>query len=229
MNITEGVINDNLSFACYGLEVREDEGVITLGPSKASCEVFLLREEGPLGIITTNEKIAINYGGEFLLEIVSSEEQGHVISMLNELGETVHAIRADEYENGVEQDFGAGKVTFDDQGSRLDLVRKDESVGLEISVQVEGFEERRRLKYAERDGRRVFEVVMLSRIDMNREEIERVKQALLERNQAGVRSASLGIARSAVAGAIMRSFDVFIEHELQVIKNNVPVIELKVQ
>jgi len=138
-------------------------------------------------------------------------------------------IEANQCGDGVEQDFAGGKISFEDEGRKLAFSRKDREVGLEISLQVDGFNEKRKLKYAEKDGKSTFNIEMKSRSEMNQEEINKVEQEFLEANRSGVRSASMGIGRSAVAGAITRSFGVFRENGLQVVRNGTPVIELKAQ
>lgn len=226
MNIIEGVINEKISFAGYGLQVIDDQGIIKLGPSKANSEVFLVREEGPLRIIASNEKLIINYGGQYLLEVESSEERGHIINILQQDGEKRVINANDNNEYGIERAFGEGKVKFDEGGKKVEFYMKDEEVKLEISFHIDGFNEKRKLKYIETNTRGKFYVEMKSRSEMNLEEINKVEQELLESNRAGMRSANMGIGRSAVAGAITRSFDVFREHSLQVLRDGVPVIEL---
>lgn len=229
MNVTEGVISNEIPFTCYGMEVKDIEEAIKLEPSKANSGVILVRKDGPLGITATNDQLIINYGGEYLLQVESSEEKGHILSLLDQQGEKKQIIKANEDEYGVEQNFSEGKIIFDDGGRRMALYVKDESIELEVLLQVEGFDERRKLKYSEVDSDRTFHLEMKSRSEMNLGEINKVEQAFLERNRAGARSASMGIGQGAVAGAIKRSFDIFREHGLQVIRDNAPVIELKVR
>jgi len=227
--MNQDTINDKFSFTGNGINAKEDKGVVKLEPSRANGQIFLLREGGPFAMVTTNDKLIINYGGEYLLEVESSEYKGHVLSMLDEQQHQIHKIEANQCEDGVEQDFIGGKISFEDEGRKLVFSRKDREVDLEISLQVEGFDEKRKLKYAEMDGNDTFNIEMKSRSEMNLEEINKVEQEFLEVNRSGVRSASMGIGRSAVAGAITRSFGVFRENGLQVIRNGTPVIELKAQ
>ena len=225
--MNQDTINDKLSFTGNGINAKEDQGVIKLEPSRANGQIFLLREDGPFVVATTNDKLTINYGGEYLLEVESSEYKGHVIRMLDDQQRQVHKMEASQCEDGVEQDFAGGKISFEDEGRKLSLYRKDRELDLGISLQVEGFDEKRKLKYAEMDGKGTFNIEMRSRSEMNLEEINKVERELLAANRTGVRS--MGIGRSAVAGAITRSFGVFRENGLQVVRNGTPVIELKAQ
>ena len=229
MNITEGLISDEIPFSCYGMEVKDNEEAITLEPSKADSGVFLVRKEGPLGIAATNDQLTINYGGEYLLQIESSEEKGHILSIIDRQGEKKYVLKANEAAYGLEQDFTDGKIIFDEEGRRMSLYVKDKVIEIEIILQVDGFDDKRKLNYSEVDMKRTFHLEMRSRSEMNLLEINKVEQAFLEENRAGARSASMGVGQSAVAGAIKRSFDVFREQNLQVLRNNVPVIELKVR
>jgi hypothetical protein len=222
-------LNDDIAFSGNGINAKEDQGVIKLEPFKAKAEIFILREEGPLGIITTNDTLTINYGGEYTLEIESSEYKGYIVRLLDDQQDPMHTIEASQCEDRVEQEFGHGKISFDDEGHKLALYIKDEKIDLEVLLKVEGFNEKRKLKYSEVDEDKTFSIEMKSRNEMNIEEINKVEQEFLEGIRAGARSANMGIGQHAVAGAITRSFDIFRENDLQVIRNNVPVIELKVR
>src|SRR4051812_5582819 len=123
------VINEKISFTGTGINAKEDGKVIKLEPSRANGQIFLLREDGPFAMVTTNDKLTINYGGEYLLEVESSEYKGHVLSMLDEQQHQKHKIEANQCEDGVEQEFAGGKITFEDEGRKLAFSRKDGEVG----------------------------------------------------------------------------------------------------
>lgn len=227
--MNETVLSDKISFSGNSINAKEDNGVIILEPFKAEGEIFILRAEGPFGLITTNDTLTINYGGEYILKIESYEYKGHIVSLIDDKDDILHILEANEDEYGTEQEFSVGKVNFDDEGYKLNLYINDKEIDLELSLQVEGFDEKRKLKYSEVDRNNTFRLEMKSRSEMNLEEINKVEQEFLEKIRAGARSANMGIGQHAVAGAIARSFDVFREHGLQVIRNDVPVIELKVR
>lgn len=184
-------------FVCDGVDkIREEEGAIKVETSEIGSRIFLWRDGGiPCEIGVTNNELAI-INENCSLGMQDSLDRKRVMRYV--VDEELKEINI--HMNG-EYQIGEGKMKVEDDGRRLIL-----SIG-STSLVVDGFNERRRIRYTEKLKDSDYDTIIdiLSRKDIN---AARRAEALMEfcRRAAEINGDRHGLAKG--VARILTSNDV---------------------
>lgn len=184
-------------FVCDGVDkIREEEGAIKVETSEIGSRIFLWRDGGiPCEIGVTNNELAV-INENCSLGMQDSLDRKRVMRYL--VDEEVKEINI--HMNG-EYQIGEGKMKVEDNGRRLIL-----SIG-STNLVVDGFNERRRIRYTEKLKDSDYDTIIdiLSRKDIN---AARRAEALIEfcRRAAEINGDRHGLAKG--VARILTSNDV---------------------